>query len=151
MKNYYGNGIQFYRRILGVKQWVLAEHLGMSRQNLSEIEQNKRKISDDKIDLAAAFLKTTPEKIKDFSGEIIFDNQQQEEQYNNGTVALPESILNKLADTLEASQQSLQTQGELFKNILNAFISIQSQTSDIQARLTLLEKYSKDTSLHSNK
>jgi hypothetical protein len=66
-------------------------------------------------------------------------------------VALPESILNKLADTLEASQQSLQTQGELFKNILNAFISIQSQTSDIQARLTLLEKYSKDTSLHSNK
>jgi hypothetical protein len=40
---------------------------------------------------------------------------------------------------------------QLYKNILNAFISIQSQTSDIQARLTLLEKYSKDTSLHSNK
>jgi transcriptional regulator with XRE-family HTH domain len=122
MKGYYGDGIYHFRNLRKQKQEWLASWLNMSRQNLSEIERNKRMVSDELLALAAEKLDTTPEEIKNFKFNedgAIFNNQhQQGEQYNNCVVSVPQALLDALQTALKSNQIALENtnkQIEIFK------------------------------------
>lgn len=148
---YYGDGISHFRieREMSPKQ--LADHLKMSRQNLTEIEKNRRTIDDTKIALAAQVLETTPEEIKAYKKgkkSQSFSSHDQSEQYNHCTIEIPESVLKALTDSnialqealksseasRKATQDALMTTLDLLKNLKEAF-----DTSQHTFRL-LLEK-----------
>jgi|GEM_PF-1853286 len=117
MKGYYGDGIRHYRELKDkMKQETLSNALKMSRQNLSEMEQNRRKVSDQVLQQMAKALDTTPEKIIEHGkgGLVINSEDHPIEQHNHCTVQIPVSLLEALQTALKTNQEDLQ--------IANAYI-----------------------------
>ncbi len=141
MKNYYGGGISYFRSKKKVKQADLAETLGMSRQNLSEIENNRRKLSHEKMTIAANALATTPEEIEIKSGiGYVFNNQnQQGEQYNNCTVTIPESLLTTLQQSLSTLQEAIKLYSEQNSDLLKSNKLLREREESLMKELEKLK------------
>jgi transcriptional regulator with XRE-family HTH domain len=108
MKNYHGEAIFQFRTNKNIKQQSIAHALAMTRQNISKIEQNKVKISDENLEIVADVLGTTSEKIKNHKGAIVFDcPNHQGEQYNNCTISVPKEVLDALQTALKVTQDAL--------------------------------------------
>jgi len=69
MKGYHGPAIYHYRKLRKVNQKWLAQFLSMTRQNLSDIERNKCKISEQRLVIVAQRLEVTVADIKQFNAE----------------------------------------------------------------------------------
>ncbi len=61
-----GRNIERIRNLRGFKQDELAQHLGISRQSVSRIEQSDT-VDEDKLEEIASFLGVSKEGIKNFS------------------------------------------------------------------------------------
>lgn len=127
-KLFAGRGIYFFRRRINMKQTELANYLNMTRQNLSDIENDKTRISREDLALIAQKLNTTPEELEHFSERsAIFNNQnQQGEQYNNCTVGIPESLLASIQQSLVITQETLRFSIELLKDLKDELKALKS-------------------------
>jgi transcriptional regulator with XRE-family HTH domain len=67
-----GRKISKIRELKGIKQETLAMELGISQQAVSKIEQNTE-IEEDALNKIAKVLGVTPEAIKNFSEEAVFN------------------------------------------------------------------------------
>lgn len=71
-KMHIGRKISRIREIRGIKQDYLAIELGVSQQTISKIEQSED-VEDSTLEKIAKVLGLTPEAIKNFSEEAIFN------------------------------------------------------------------------------
>ncbi|MES2064627.1 MAG: helix-turn-helix transcriptional regulator [Bacteroidota bacterium] len=67
-----GRKISRIRELRGIKQEAFATELGISQQTASRIEQSEE-IEDDLLEKIAKILGVTPEGIKNFSEEAVFN------------------------------------------------------------------------------
>ena len=114
MKGHYGPGLYYYRTLRKINQKTVASWLGMTRQNLSDIERNKSKISEQRLVIVAQRLNVTVAQIKQFGVEtpvIISDRHESTSgnQPEHSLVTVPLVLLR----SLEASLGSLQKAYEL--------------------------------------
>jgi len=70
--NHIGRKISRIRELRGVKQEILALELGVSQQMISKIEQSEV-LEDDLLEKVAKALGVTPDGIKNFSEEAVFN------------------------------------------------------------------------------
>ncbi|UKJ06240.1 helix-turn-helix domain-containing protein [Solitalea lacus] len=70
-KSHIGRKISRIRELRGMKQEAMAAELGVSQQAFSKIEQSET-IENDILEKVAKILGVTPEGIKNFSEEAIF-------------------------------------------------------------------------------
>lgn len=70
--NHIGRKISRIRELRGMKQQTLAMELGVSQQSVSLLEQSET-IEDEKLEQVAKVLGVTPEAIKNFSDETVFN------------------------------------------------------------------------------
>jgi len=71
-KNHIGRKISRIRELRDMKQEALAAALGLSQQAVSNIE-NSENVDDEKLEQIAKALGVTPEGIKQFSEEAVFN------------------------------------------------------------------------------
>ena len=71
--NHIGRKISRIRELRGIKQETLANELGLSQQTVSRLEQSET-IEDDVLAKVANILGVSPEAIRNFSDEAIFNN-----------------------------------------------------------------------------
>lgn len=67
-----GRKISRIRELRGMKQEALALELGVSQQTVSHMEQNES-IEDEKLEQVAKVLGVTPDAIKGYSDEAVFN------------------------------------------------------------------------------
>ena len=67
-----GRNIGRMREMLGIKQDVVADKLGLSQQKISKIEQSET-VDDDTLEKVAEALGVSSEAIKNFNEEAIFN------------------------------------------------------------------------------
>ena len=129
MKGYYGPAIYHYRKLCKVSQQSLAEALGMSRQNLSDIERNKCQILVQRLAIVAQVLQVTVEDIRHFHAESDLalgagHASGLYEQPNPALITVPATLLHAMKAAFEAMQNSyglflkLQAERELLKQSL---------------------------------
>lgn len=83
-----GRNIGRMREMLGIKQDVVADKLGLSQQKISKIEQSET-VDDDTLEMVATALGVTPEAIKSFDEEkIVYNIQNNHEGSNQGASGL---------------------------------------------------------------
>ncbi|GAA4337841.1 helix-turn-helix transcriptional regulator [Mucilaginibacter gynuensis] len=68
-----GRKISRIRELRGIKQETLASELGLSQQTVSRMEQSET-IEDEVLEKVAKVLGVSPQAIKNFSEEAIFNN-----------------------------------------------------------------------------
>lgn len=68
-----GRKIERLRKLKEISQDALAKELNISRQSIQRIEQSEQ-IEDDKLEMIAKALGVTPEIIKNFNEEAMFNN-----------------------------------------------------------------------------
>lgn len=104
-----GKKISRIRELMGMKQETLAEHLGISQQAISKIE-NSETLEEATLDRVAKALGVSSEAIKNFNDEILIfhiENMQdqasayQHQQYNQCTF----NPLEKLVETMEENKR----------------------------------------------
>ena len=79
-----GRNIQRLREMMGIKQDVLADKLGLSQQKISKIEQSET-IEEALLEQVAEALGVTPEAIKDFDEEkVVYNIQNNHDTSNRG-------------------------------------------------------------------
>ena len=83
-----GRNIGRMREMLGIKQDVVADKLGLSQQKISKIEQSET-VDDETLEMVATALGVTPEAIKSFDEEkIVYNIQNNHEGSNQGAAGL---------------------------------------------------------------
>ncbi|MDT0677312.1 helix-turn-helix domain-containing protein [Autumnicola musiva] len=70
--NHIGRKIARIRELRGMKQETLAEELGISQQSVSSLEKSE-KVEDETLDKVSEILKVSPEAIRHFSEEAVFN------------------------------------------------------------------------------
>ncbi|TSD66314.1 helix-turn-helix transcriptional regulator [Inquilinus sp. KBS0705] len=71
-KQHIGRKISKIRELRGIKQEAFATELGLSQQTVSRLEQSEE-IEDDLLEKIAVVLGVTPEGLKNFSEEAVFN------------------------------------------------------------------------------
>lgn len=96
-KTHHGRNAKRIREILGVKQDVLAQELGLSQQAVSLLEQ-KEVLEPEVLDKVAKALRVSPEAIKGFTEEaaINYFNSFNDNSVNNGVVYAFNSTINPI-------------------------------------------------------
>ncbi len=114
-----GEGLAHFRKIKDIKQTDLDEYLDMSRQNLSNIENNKTHIKREKLVLAAIKLETTPERIIKYLNmtAISYNQNQQGPQYNNCHIVVSQELITGLQQALDCNRQILEIAIDLLKEL----------------------------------
>ncbi|MBS1650980.1 MAG: helix-turn-helix transcriptional regulator [Bacteroidetes bacterium] len=97
-----GKNIKQLRELKNFSQLYMAEQLGISQRNYSNIESNGNNISVDYIDRIAKILNISVAKILELNAETIFNNHSQEVTTLNNQV-----INNGLADKERALYEKL--------------------------------------------
>lgn len=105
--NHIGRKISRIRELRGIKQEALAIELGISQQTVSNIEQSET-IDDEKLKEIASALGVSPEAIKNFSDDAIFNyfsnfyDNSTGQVYNSNCTFNP---LDKLMDSYEENKK----------------------------------------------
>ncbi|TXK76426.1 helix-turn-helix domain-containing protein [Mesonia sp. K4-1] len=123
-----GRKISRIRELRGMKQEALAIELGISQQSVSHLEQSET-MEAEKLEQVAKVLGVTPEAIKNYSDEAVFNNIQN--NYEGSTINAGPSVnhnctFNPLDKLLEATQENK----KLYERLLAAE----------QEKITYLEK-----------
>ncbi|MDR1654086.1 MAG: helix-turn-helix domain-containing protein [Prevotellaceae bacterium] len=107
-----GHNVRCLRKILEIKQSVIAEAIGMSQQQYSKLEQ-KQIIDDETLEKIAVAMNITVETIKNFSKEMaiyIFSNTLHDKSASVNHPAFVENGLwRELCDKLLKQIASLKT------------------------------------------
>ncbi len=101
--NHIGRKISRIRELRGMKQETLAEELGISQQSVSNIEKSST-IDEDMLEKVANTLKVSPEAIKHFSEEAVFNiinNTFKDNSANNNNYFCTINPLEKIVELYE--------------------------------------------------
>ena len=113
-----GRKISRLRELRGIKQEVLATELGISQQAVSKIEQSAE-VEDEALGKIAKVLGLSPEAIKGFSEEAVFNiiaNTFTDNSSNNNNYLCTINPLEKVIDLYERLLASEREKVELLKN-----------------------------------
>jgi len=106
--NHIGRKISRLRELKGLKQEAMAIELGISQQAISRIEQSVE-IEDEVLERIAKVLGLTPEAVKNFNEEAVFnffntfnDNSMQNQ---SGYYSCTFNPLDKLVEMMEKNEQ----------------------------------------------
>ena len=113
-----GRKISKLRELRGMKQETLAAELGISQQAISKIEQSTE-VEDDALAKIANVLGLTPEAVKAFTEEAVFNiisNTFQDSSSNNNNYMCTINPLEKVIELYERLLQSEREKNELLKN-----------------------------------
>lgn len=113
-----GRKISKLRELKGIKQEALAAELGISQQAVSKIEQSAE-IEDEALDKIAKVLGLTPEAIKAFSEDAVFNiiaNTFTDNSQNNNNYLCTINPLEKIVELYERLLTSEREKVELLKN-----------------------------------
>ena len=119
-KTHLGRKIGRMREILGIKQEVVADKLGVSQQKISYIEQSEE-IDDKMLGEIAEALGVNPQAIKNFDEDkVIYNIQNNYEGANQGatgfSVVQNSCIINPMEKWLEAIEENKKLYEELLKS-----------------------------------
>jgi transcriptional regulator with XRE-family HTH domain len=118
--NHIGHKIGRIRELRGLKQESLAYELKVSQQTISKIEQSET-VDEELLDQIAKILGVTPEGIKNFSEEAVFNyfNNFSDHSINQGPIGSHNvcnfSPLDKVIELYERLLQSEREKIELLK------------------------------------
>jgi len=116
-----GRKIGRIRELRGMKQDALAANLGVTQQAISKLEQSEN-VEDETLEKVAKILGVSPEAIKNFSEEAIFNNINT--FHDNSSLNDYSSLLNyqctfnpidKIVELYERLLKSEQEKNELLK------------------------------------
>jgi transcriptional regulator with XRE-family HTH domain len=116
-----GRKISRIRELRGMKQDALAANLGITQQAISKLEQSEN-VEDETLEKVAKVLGVSPEAIKNFSEEAIFNNINT--FHDNSSLNDYSSLLNyqctfnpidKIVELYERLLKSEQEKNELLK------------------------------------
>ena len=116
-----GRKISRIRELRGMKQDALAANLGITQQAISKLEQSEN-VEDETLEKVAKVLGVSPEAIKSFSEEAIFNNINT--FHDNSSLNDYSSLLNyqctfnpidKIVELYERLLKSEQEKNELLK------------------------------------
>jgi len=113
-----GRKISKLRELKGIKQEALAAELGISQQAVSKIEQSAD-VEDEALDKIAKVLGLTPEAIKAFSEDAVFNiiaNTFTDNSQNNNNYLCTINPLEKIVELYERLLASEREKVELLKN-----------------------------------
>lgn len=110
-----GRKIGRIRELRGMKQEVLAIELGISQQAISNIEQSET-IDDEKLKEIARALGVTPEAIKNFSDDAIFNYFSNFYDNSTGQVYNSNCTFNPLDKLIESYEENR----KLYERLLEA-------------------------------
>src|ERR1700761_1261350 len=112
-----GRKISKIRELRGMKQETLAAELGISQQAVSKIEQSAE-VEDEALDKIAKVLGLTPEAIKAFSEDAVFNiiaNTFTDNSQNNNNYLCTINPLEKIVELYERLLASEREKVELLK------------------------------------
>ena len=115
-----GRKIAKIRELKGIKQEAIAEILGVSQQMVSKIEKSAE-LEDEALEKIAEFLGLTPEAIKNFSEEAVFNyfNSFSDNSINQGPIGSSNTCnfnpLDKIVELYERLLQAEKEKNELLK------------------------------------
>jgi transcriptional regulator with XRE-family HTH domain len=116
-----GRKISRLRELRGIKQETLAAQLGISQQAISKIEQSEH-VEDEALERIAKVLGLTPEAIKLFSEEAVFNNIQHNADTATGNTIVNYQFqfnpLDKIVELYERLLQAEREKNELLKGKL---------------------------------
>lgn len=135
MKGYYGPTIYHYRKLRKVSQQSLAEALGMSRQNLSDIERNKCQILVQRLAIVAQVLQVTVEDIRHFHAE---SDLALNADHGSGLHGQPNPAL----ITMSATLLHMKSAFEAMQNSYGLFLKLQAERELLKQSLTMDAKNS---------
>ncbi|TCJ16581.1 XRE family transcriptional regulator [Flaviaesturariibacter flavus] len=113
-----GQKIVRIRELRGMKQDTLATILGVSQQSISRMEQSEQ-IDDERLKAVADALGVTPEAIRQFNEEALFNNIQNNSDTasNNFIVNYQFNPIDKIVELYERLLQSEREKVELLSGI----------------------------------
>ena len=117
-----GRKISRIRELRGMKQEALAMELGISQQSVSHLEQSET-LEDDKLDEVAKVLGITPEAIKNFSEEAVFNiisNTFNNNSNDNSTLIASSMNYQPKFNPLDKIIEQSDKIEELYKKLLQA-------------------------------
>lgn len=111
--NHIGRKISRIRELRGLKQDALAMELGVSQQTVSNME-NSATIEDSLLAQVAEILGVTPEAIKNFSEEAVFNffNSFHDSSANNGAIYANACTFNPLDKVVELYERLVEAEKE---------------------------------------
>src|ERR1700733_6822308 len=113
-----GRKISRIRELRGLKQDALAAELGITQQAISKIEQSET-LEDETLEKIAKALGTTPDGVKDFNEESIFNNMNNtfhdNSILNNSNYQCTFNPIDKVVELYERLLKSEQEKVELLK------------------------------------
>jgi transcriptional regulator with XRE-family HTH domain len=114
-----GQKIVRIRELRGMKQETLATILGVSQQSISRMEQSEQ-IDDERLKAVADALGVTPEAIRQFNEEALFNNIQNNSDTasNNFIVNYQFNPIDKIVELYERLLRSEREKVELLSRIV---------------------------------
>ena len=110
-----GRKIGRMREILGIKQEVVADKLGVSQQKISYIERSEE-VEDKVLNEIAEALGVNPEAIKSFSDEAVFNQISNTLHDNSSLHQNYQCTINPMEKWLEAIEENKKLYEELLKS-----------------------------------
>lgn len=113
-----GRKISRIRELRGMKQEALALELGVSQQTVSHLEQSET-IEDEKLEKVAKILGVTPDAIKNYSDEAVFNNIQN--NYEGSTINAGPTVNHHCTfNPLDKLMESVEENKKLYERLLAA-------------------------------
>ncbi|MBL1408823.1 helix-turn-helix domain-containing protein [Sphingobacterium faecale] len=110
-ENKIGPKISRLRELRGMKQEALATALGVSQQTVSNMERSVE-IEEDLLDQVAQILGVTPDAIRNFDEEAVFNiiNNFNDNSSNNGAIYAKECTFNPIDKVVELYERLLEAE-----------------------------------------
>src|SRR5215211_2669524 len=114
-----GRNVKRIRKILGIKKNALAIDLGMSIEELSNLEEQET-IEDDVLEKLAGALKTDIEAVRGFNEEtaVLLIHATQEEDNDNNNYECSFNLIDKITELYETILKSERKQITLLEKML---------------------------------
>ncbi|GAA4334373.1 helix-turn-helix transcriptional regulator [Flaviaesturariibacter amylovorans] len=118
--NHIGRKIVRIRELRGMKQDALARLLGVSQQAVSRLEQSEM-VDEERLKAIADALGVTPEAIRQFNEEALFNNIQNnsDTSSNNSIVNYQFNPIDKIVELYERLLQSEREKVEMLQQIID--------------------------------
>lgn len=113
-----GKKVERIRKIRGVSQETLAGSIGVSRQNLSKLEQAEH-IDDEKLELIARGLGVTADSIRNFNEDAMINNFGNEFHEGSSLINYNFNPIEKIVELYDALLKSEKEKNELLQKLLN--------------------------------
>jgi transcriptional regulator with XRE-family HTH domain len=113
-----GKKIERIRELRGMKQDTLAAALGISQQAVSKMESSEE-IDEDRLSKVAEILGVTPDAIRNFSEDALFNNINNNFHDNSSLINYQFNPIDKIVELYERLLKSEQEKVNMLQSLLN--------------------------------